>query len=1093
MENVSLENVKTIWQNPGWYRALTLTERVASLQAATPARDTYSPRIREKAEQKLQQWKNRAPYTKGMSFEKRLAVDNLTEEDLFMLLAESNEAIQSRLSPPDWLETLHQAFEEASASPDGVLSTFAEESESATHAFLNVIRPLLHRGMQQLMADIHELAQQYACLPFDPQTIVAELFRNLLPQLRSKLSRPLVLEMRVSRALGHLNGDTPEERFKSFIQQIGTDEKRQAFLEEYAVLARQCVITIEQWRIFSLEILSHLCADWQQICATFTPVATPGLLSEVHTGSGDTHRGGRSVVTLTFQSGFKLIYKPRSLALDRHFQDLLHWLNERGSHPSFLTISVLDRATYGWSAFVKAQECQSEDEVRRFYQRQGAYLAFLYVLDAADLHAENIIAVGEYPVLIDLEALFHPHMEMDNLFSAKEPASAALHQSVMRVGLLPHRAWGNDETRGVNMSGLGGEEGQMSPRALPRWENAGTDEMCLVHARVEIASSKNRPTLNGRSVDALNYRDCILAGFDGMYQTLLDHRDALLREMLPRFACDEIRFVARPTDIYGRLLYESFRPDLLQDALERDRHFDRLWVGIEWQPYMASIIRAECADLLQGDIPLFTTRPSSLDLFTSLGEGIPAFFRQSSMDIVRKRVQNLHQQDRVRQRWIIDATFTCLTLDTRRAFALPSPMQIQTTAGTCSHWLTVARAIGDKLCQSAIQEKDLVNWLGILQVREQEWEVEAAGLDLYNGLPGITLFLAHLARLSGEARYLNLARTALRTIQHMLHHPQKPPILNYSGAFEGCSGLIYLFTQLGVLWNEPALLQQAEQLVKLLPEAIARDETFDIMAGSAGSIMALLSLYAVAPAAHILETAIFAGDHLLARASSQSSGIGWKQRRQEAPLTGMAHGNAGIALSLLRLAEVSGAERFQKAALAALAYERSLFSAKAQNWPDLRNRKNTALKQSDGEDAERFMVAWCHGASGIALARLASPNFYAEKTLQEEVEYALAATLVACAKEHADPTLCHGSAGLLETLLTVRQALRQDDNVLSIHRLAQNLHASLEMSESPVPPWWTKAPGFMTGLAGIGYTFLRLADPESVPSVLTLEVCEPGA
>ncbi|HET8846692.1 MAG TPA: lanthionine synthetase LanC family protein, partial [Ktedonobacteraceae bacterium] len=59
--------------------------------------------------------------------------------------------------------------------------------------------------------------------------------------------------------------------------------------------------------------------------------------------------------------------------------------------------------------------------------------------------------------------------------------------------------------------------------------------------------------------------------------------------------------------------------------------------------------------------------------------------------------------------------------------------------------------------------------------------------------------------------------------------------------------------------------------------------------------------------------------------------------------------------------------------------------------------------------------------------------------------------------------------------------------------LAQNLQASLEMSESSVPPWWTKAPGFMTGLAGIGYTFLRLADPESVPSVLTLEVCEPRA
>src|SRR3954454_25036882 len=36
-----------------------------------------------------------------------------------------------------------------------------------------------------------------------------------------------------------------------------------------------------------------------------------------------------------------------------------------------------------------------------------------------------------------------------------------------------------------------------------------------------------------------------------------------------------------------------------------------------------------------------------------------------------------------------------------------------------------------------------------------------------------------------------------------------------------------------------------------------------------------------------------------------------------------------------------------------------------------------------------------------------------------------------------------------------------------------------------------EAPGLMNGLAGIGYGLLRLADPERVPSVLTLET--PGS
>ena len=36
-------------------------------------------------------------------------------------------------------------------------------------------------------------------------------------------------------------------------------------------------------------------------------------------------------------------------------------------------------------------------------------------------------------------------------------------------------------------------------------------------------------------------------------------------------------------------------------------------------------------------------------------------------------------------------------------------------------------------------------------------------------------------------------------------------------------------------------------------------------------------------------------------------------------------------------------------------------------------------------------------------------------------------------------------------------------------------------------PGGVETPGFMTGLAGIGYGLLRLADPQHVPSVLTLE------
>src|SRR5262249_49957013 len=124
--------------------------------------------------------------------------------------------------------------------------------------------------------------------------------------------------------------------------------------------------------------------------------------------AGDTHRGGRAVIIARFQSGLQVVYKPRSLAGDQHFQQVLAWINDRGDHPPFRLLKILDRGDHGWVEFVEPGGCADVGEVQRFYQRQGALLALLYALEATDFHHENLIAAGEHPVLVDLEALFHP-------------------------------------------------------------------------------------------------------------------------------------------------------------------------------------------------------------------------------------------------------------------------------------------------------------------------------------------------------------------------------------------------------------------------------------------------------------------------------------------------------------------------------------------------------------------------------------------------------------------------------------------------------------------------------------------------------------
>src|SRR5215213_5012728 len=93
------------------------------------------------------------------------------------------------------------------------------------------------------------------------------------------------------------------------------------------------MITVEQWSDFLREFLTHLAADWEAIRATFADGEDPGPLAEVDAGKGDRHRQGRSVLLLRFASGLRLLYKPKPLAVDVHFQQLLGWLNQCGAEP----------------------------------------------------------------------------------------------------------------------------------------------------------------------------------------------------------------------------------------------------------------------------------------------------------------------------------------------------------------------------------------------------------------------------------------------------------------------------------------------------------------------------------------------------------------------------------------------------------------------------------------------------------------------------------------------------------------------------------------------------------------------------------------
>src|SRR4029077_10035563 len=182
-----------------------------------------------------------------------------------------------------------------------------------------------------------------------------------------------------------------------------------------------------------------------------------------------------------------LVYKPRSLAVDTHFQEILSWFNTHGYQPGFRTLQLLERRTYGWCEYIEASGCNDQAEIERFYQRQGGYLALLYILEATDFHAENLIAAGEHPVLIDLETLLHPRFGA--LRDADTHGYAMLNHSVIRPGLLPHPRQGNGNGPGIDMSGLTGQTNKIS---VAGWQGQGTDELHISQEHIEVQTAGHR-------------------------------------------------------------------------------------------------------------------------------------------------------------------------------------------------------------------------------------------------------------------------------------------------------------------------------------------------------------------------------------------------------------------------------------------------------------------------------------------------------------------------------------------------------------------------------------------------------------------------
>jgi type 2 lantibiotic biosynthesis protein LanM len=1087
---MAISDITTLNFTPNWIQGTFIGERIDLIEGLCAA--DCSAEIINLAEIRVQNWRDATGLPEDQ-FWGYLQKTGVERDDLVYILGkvhvDNTQSMRVQVKP-DWVQDLEMilkcAYEDQIVDRLEVITPGDPNQIPRSIPFWPFLRPFLQMGaghLRQKLSTFIDRLKSASHIGF--ASLETKLLSHLAQRLLIHATRTLTLELNIARLQGNLQGDSTDERYRFFTDDVLSQKTAFAeLIEEYPVLARLIITTTRRWSNTIMELFIRLEEDRELITRTFWDGNNIGNLIEAETGFSDLHRCGRSVFRLKFDSGLKLIYKPRSLAVDCHFQFLLDWLNTLGESPSFPLLKVENRGDYGWVEFIEYCGCKTEAEVSNFYNRQGGYLALLYLLEATDMHAENLLACGEFPYLVDLEALFHHRHSVERGDTAYQLAARELGDSVLRTGLLPIWLWTEKDRGGVEISGLGGEEGQQTPRPVPMLDQPFTDNMRVVRRYASMPAGQHRPMLRGLPVDTSAYVDDVVEGFRSTYDLLMKNRSSLESEILPMFDCDVVRHILRPTRSYALFLQEGHHPDYLRDGVDREILLDRMWLAVQRNSFMAQVIPSEKEDLLLGDIPIFTAQTNARHLWDSHGRKLQNFFTKSSMEVVLDKLKCFNEKDRDQQLLYLRGTMASIdrSYDYSSILIGDECTQHNTTHSidiNKAAFLEAAEAIGEKLHASAfLGEKDAC-WIGLTLDRDNRWILNPIDISLYGGVGGLALFFGYLADATDRTDFKEIARAALEPILQLLEM-EKPPIHNI-GAFSGITSLLYVLSHLAALWEDPDLLAKGIQTLDYLETQIEQNQSMDIMDGAAGCAIVLRGLYQITGKERLLELAIKCGRRLQENAITAGSGLAWKIPGVSEPLAGFAHGVAGIAWSLMALASETNLGEFQELAMASLAYERSLFRTEQGNWIDVRNLENV-----NGTAINFIPTRWCHGAPGVALGRLLSLSYLDEPKIRNEIEVALQTTLrEGFGGSHC---LCHGDLGNADILLHAGEILEDPFwSEIALQRVTIALQTAMREGRWRCGlPQKADTPGLMVGLSGIGYGLMRMWSPDRIPSVVRL-------
>lgn len=387
------------------------------------------------------------------------------------------------------------------------------------------------------------------------------------------------------------------------------------------------------------QLVDEYALAWTRFCSDRAALENSGVIEagadvlEVRIASADKHHG-QHVLELSMRDSPALFYKPRpgsgAMLLRRLSVLLEKWGFALGAAPT------LDFGSHHWMAEVPYVSTLSKTQALQYAYNGGVLYGLATLLNASDLHFENIIASSGGPVVVDCETLCQPKFsEAAAAHLLKRPYDEHADGTSLFLNLDIYC------NQPIDYGGLSCVD--MWIRKDP---HAGLQVQLAIDTRkLAKHSSRSAVEVDGvRQAPAVVHFDYFVEGFTAFCSTAATRKHELV-ELIDQEAL--FRIPLRATRVYAAMISERLS-QIYFSSYANQAWGQHLYAELEtvdkgFKATALAILEVERQEIEALDIPVAYVRAGSRNL--EIGRAVLAgVFDQSPMEVVQRRLDGVNQK-----------------------------------------------------------------------------------------------------------------------------------------------------------------------------------------------------------------------------------------------------------------------------------------------------------------------------------------------------------------------------------------------------------------------------------------------------------------